>query len=288
MKERSLAAFTLLMQTAVGAFWALTALQGWLSRQAGNETAHRTISLLLIVAGALAALGMLASFVHLGAPRNAWRVLANLRSSWLSREILCTLLFAGGGAVYAGLHWLNFGPAILRLAVANVTSLCGAALIICMAQVYRLRTVRTWDSDMNLRSFFTSALLLGCLTVGALLMITPLQSRPLTVALQALALGVVVLLALQLGFVALWISEMASGSDAARQALAAMTTGRRAAFRVRLALAIVGIFLSGVTLSPWGSAIAGRISFLLAFVVILISEIAGRVLFYEAYAREGI
>ena len=39
MKERSLVAFTILVQMAVGAFWVLGALHIWAARQAGTAAA---------------------------------------------------------------------------------------------------------------------------------------------------------------------------------------------------------------------------------------------------------
>src|SRR5512139_3577988 len=92
MKERSLAAFTILSQMAVGTFWLLSVLNGL-----------GAVKLLILTAIMLVALA--ASFLHLGSPFNAWRAFSGWRSSWLSREVLCAALFTallGGLTLAAG------------------------------------------------------------------------------------------------------------------------------------------------------------------------------------------
>ena len=46
-----------------------------------------------IVSLTLAALGLVASFFHLGRPERAWRSAAMWRTSWLSREVIALPLF---------------------------------------------------------------------------------------------------------------------------------------------------------------------------------------------------
>lgn len=142
--EDSLVAFTLLAQLAVGATW----LQNL--TQSVNTRAMASITAIMLVA-------LLSSFLHLGQPRHAWRALANLRTSWLSREVLAATLFAG-----ALLGVLTTGGRGLGLASAM-----GLALIISMAQVYRLRTVSEWNIQATTASFFATTLLLGGVLHGA-------------------------------------------------------------------------------------------------------------------------
>jgi len=143
--EHSLVAFTLLTQLAVGATWFRSVSAPFNGRAAGVITAIMLIALL-------------ASFVHLGQPRHAWRAIANLRTSWLSREVLTAALFAGTlvGAQAAGGRGLWLADAT------------GLALVISMAQVYRLRTVPEWNDRATTASFFATTLLLGAVLHGAL------------------------------------------------------------------------------------------------------------------------
>ena len=88
-----LAAFTILSQMAVGAFL-LTWLTHLRLRRKTGEAEVRGLCLgTLLAVGPILAVGLALSLVHLSAPLNAWRTLSNVRTSWLSREILFGLLF---------------------------------------------------------------------------------------------------------------------------------------------------------------------------------------------------
>jgi anaerobic dimethyl sulfoxide reductase subunit B (iron-sulfur subunit) len=85
--EMPLVLFTLLVQMAVGMFWAIQ----WMT-----DSIH-LIPYLFV--GACLGLGGFFSFAHLGAKRNAWRAPFHLKKSWLSREILFVGLFGIGWLV---------------------------------------------------------------------------------------------------------------------------------------------------------------------------------------------
>ncbi len=136
--ERSLIAFTILAQMAVGATWFLSLLQPF------NPLALGVITIVMLV-------GLLASFLHLGTPRNAWRAIRNVRSSWLSREVLCAALFTAS----------LVGLMITGGAGAWLADVIGLALIVSMAQVYRLRTVPEWNRWTTTASFFSHDAVVG-------------------------------------------------------------------------------------------------------------------------------
>jgi anaerobic dimethyl sulfoxide reductase subunit B (iron-sulfur subunit) len=148
--EPSLVAFTILAQLSVGTTWTLSLLKQ-LNRGA------------LVGIVVVAFVSLLASFLHLGQPRHAWRALSNLRTSWLSREVLSASLFVLSliGAL------LTDGAGIWA---ANIT---GFALLISMVQVYRLRTVREWNGRTTIVSFFATTLLLGSVVSGTVLAAGP-------------------------------------------------------------------------------------------------------------------
>ena len=112
----------------------------------------------LIAIGGLIGLGGLASLVHLGAPKNAWRAAIHLRKSWLSREILMFGLFGASWLISLAM------PGMGKLPLA----LCGLGLVYSMAMVYRLRSVPAWDTRRTMLAFFVSALLLGGLGLNIL------------------------------------------------------------------------------------------------------------------------
>ncbi len=278
MKERSLVVFTLLAQLAVGVFWVSGALDFW----AGYKTA-------LLAVPVLMALGMLASFFHLGTPLNAWRAFANLRSSWLSREVLFSVLFAGASGIFAALEWFELAPVAVRDAIAWTTALLGLALIFSMANAYRARTVPAWDTWATPISFFTTSLLLGVLAAGAMLTFdTDAPAELIRLTLRRIAVGSIVLLGVQLIVVSLWLARLAGEPGAAARAAARITQDHRLIFGLRLALAVLGMAAAGIGLLPWAASAMMKSATILAFVLVLVSEVLGRMLFYEARERHGI
>jgi anaerobic dimethyl sulfoxide reductase subunit C (anchor subunit) len=145
---------------------------------------------------------MAVSLLHLGRPSRAWRALSHLGTSWLSREILLMALFT---AVWAALFATEAagGPAGLRVGLALVTAVAGVGLVYSMAHVYRLRTVPAWDTVRTTAGFFTTAAVLGGLTVVWVGEIFAYfapggEGRALGVGVAGSALGVVVLAAVRL------------------------------------------------------------------------------------------
>lgn len=115
----------------------------------------------LFVAGAaislgLCALGLLASFFHLGHPERAWRTAAMWRSSWLSREVIALPLFMAGLSAW-GLAHASGWPGTAWLG-ALAALLC-AALFVCTAMIYAsIRFLQEWASPLTLLNYT----LLGC------------------------------------------------------------------------------------------------------------------------------
>ena len=60
-----------------------------------------------LLALALLALGLGASFFHLGHPERAWRTATKWRTSWLSREVIVLPAFMGVVFLYGLAHWLD-------------------------------------------------------------------------------------------------------------------------------------------------------------------------------------
>jgi anaerobic dimethyl sulfoxide reductase subunit C (anchor subunit) len=167
LHEPTLVAFTLLAQTAVGMLWALVATR-WIPAMGPGSSIVASPDIMphapLAVSGALAIAALAVSLLHLGRPGNAWRSLGNLRTSWLSREILFMSLFTVGWAGFFLLEVLGASASIVE-GVALGTGAVGVALVYAMGRVYRLRTVPSWDSVRTTLGFLLTALILGTLTV---------------------------------------------------------------------------------------------------------------------------
>jgi DMSO reductase anchor subunit len=255
VNERPLVAFTVLAPTAVGAFLTLGALDLWATELAGEAAARALTDGLLLAIGPVVGLALLASLLHLGTPRIAWRAAANLRTSWLSREILCALVFAAAGAAFAVLRWTGTGPAALRSLLACAGAVSGIGLVYAMAGVYRIRTVPVWHTPLTTVSFFATALLLGPLAVGTGLVLVP--GTP-----DALVRG-------PLHWIAL-VAAAAFGAELAAAGAGVMHGVRRMLLVAGVALCVV-LLLSDARLAPVLVA---------TFAVALAAQVLGRYLFY--------
>ncbi|MFO1218361.1 MAG: DmsC/YnfH family molybdoenzyme membrane anchor subunit [Burkholderiaceae bacterium] len=113
-----------------------------------------------IVAFALLAAGLVASFFHLGRPERAWRSAAQWRTSWLSREVIVLPAFMAVLALYALLHAAPWSPTLwttaqglsvdLALAVGAAGSVLAFALFVCTGMVYAcMRFLAEWHSPLT-------------------------------------------------------------------------------------------------------------------------------------------
>ena len=290
MKERPLILFTLFIQLSVGAFLTLGGLYFLFLHQAGAAAANALTGSALLAIGPLVGLGMLASLFHLGTPRNAYRALMNWRTSWLSREILFTLLFAGSGAIFAALQWFNVGPFSAHVLVGGFTGLFGIALVYSMARLYMLRTLPDWNASTTLISFFTTTFLLGSLAAGVFLAFQALPAvgpslpaswRLLMVRMALRVLALVWLLLLGAALINPSIVSIFRFKNQRNEVARWMN---------RIMLLRLGFIFSGAGVIGWlvyqqavpsgsGSDLAALS--LAAFGLVLVGEVLGRYLFYE-------
>jgi anaerobic dimethyl sulfoxide reductase subunit C (anchor subunit) len=290
MKETSLVIFTLLAQLAAGLFWILAVVYAWAVRQAGPAAAQPLARDGLLVIVLALGIGLLASFFHLGAPRNAWRTLSNLRQSWLSREILFAMLFAGAILALGMLQWFAWSTPFWRGFFAALAGVSSLGLVVAMSNAYRLRTVPAWNTWVTPASFFVTALLLGALAC-ALLLIGPGQAQTAwgLLAVQRVALWAVLLLGAGLALFALWLAQM-HGSQAAAASFLHIQRRHPILLRLRLVFAVAGLLAASAILLGPGQAnlLQQGAAAILAFGLALLAEACGRLLFYAARVRHGV
>jgi anaerobic dimethyl sulfoxide reductase subunit C len=283
MKERSLVAFTLLAQTASGAYWLLAALHGVIAAAAGLPTADRLMSapLRAVLLGVVLALA--SSSLHLGSPRTAWRACANLRSSWLSREILFAVLFTLGVLTLALLPEDQPLPAMFRSGVAWMSLFFSVALVWSMARIYRLRTVPAWDSRITTGSFFLSAALLGGLAMSTWLSFATDTPRMLWLTAMRLAvLFAAVSIMLQLVLVSLQLGPQPRPRGRGSRGPAPIGQGADWIQAVRVLLLMgAAVMLAGISRFLPDSPLCRGV-LLAAFLMGLASEVIGRLRFYAA------
>jgi len=159
--EWSLVAFTVVGQLAVGIYLFIGGplfLFGATPLETGG-TGGRLV-LLLAVTGFTAAATVLA-FFHVHHPGRAHKIFSNVGTSWLSREILFELVFAGLTALLGFFEWRRIGsPGVIRTLFV-LGGLAGVLFILSMSRLYMLPAVPAWNSPSTPISFLLTSLVLG-------------------------------------------------------------------------------------------------------------------------------
>jgi len=304
VRELALITFTILTQMSVGAFLILGLVHFFVARKAGMEQADRMSDRALLAIGPVIVLAMLASLFHLGNPMNAPRAVTNLSTSWLSREILFTVLFVSLGGVFALMQWRKVASFTVRNVVAWIAALVGLVLVFSMSQIYMLETQPVWNTWATPVAFFATTLLLGLLAMGAVLVANyayvqhqepecaATQCSLLRDAVRWIAVTAVFVLGVELVVAPIYLTSLSVGSSAAQESARLMIQDFGVLLALRLVLAFIGagvfgFFLYQNAVSAGREKIMGNLVYA-AFALVLVSEVLGRFLFYATQVQIGI
>lgn len=307
VSEWPLVLFTILAQMAVGSFVTLGVVQLLARRHTDVKTVDKLSDPTLYAIGPVMVLSIAVAFFHLGNPINALHTIAGIGHSWLARELFFGAGFAILGAAFALCQWRKWLTPMLRQILAAVTAVVGLALVFCMSEVYAsLPTVPAWHSPATPISFFATAFLLGALAVGAAFVIAAaFQRRKATDGesnatvdtltrgtLRGIGVASIVLLAVEFVVIPVYVLSLSQdGSAAAQSSLAALMVGGGAWFAARLVLVALGAGVLGFFLYRTAAKGGDRILAITAssaFVLVLLAEALGRVLFYDSLFHVGI
>ncbi|WP_412851779.1 dimethyl sulfoxide reductase anchor subunit family protein [Ectothiorhodospira shaposhnikovii] len=266
---------------------------------------HGELMTQLGLALALITFGLFSSTLHLHNPKNAWRAVMRVRTSWLSREAVCALSFYPFALIYlwqilrAG---VEVGP--LMMVVGGMALFLALLTVFTTGMIYAsLKTIRQWNTALTPANYLLLGLALGATALAAVHAGFGGRSEGLVL----LALGLLLLAGVMKGLYYLWIREVtgpslntATGFTQARVRLLdqghtagtfltrefGFDPGARRIFRVRLGVFGFGFLLP---LLLMGMVLAGGSSLWLALA--LVSALAGigleRWLFF-AEARHGV
>ena len=275
-----LVAFTVATQLVVGAMVVLAiGMPAASVRFDPVEVEALAGSVLDAVVVLLAAGGAVAA-AHLGSAGKAFKALANVRESWLSREAAAGIVFGLLATAAAIGYRLELGSGSLRHAGVVAAAVAGLGTVYAMARLYMLRTVPAWNTPATPVSFLISVGVLG--------------SAAAVVVLAALSLGLgatdpwleVVLPWVAWSCLALALAQLvvnpASGGFPTCSGMwllnAALGLGGAGLLLGAALLANTGT-ISGAAAGP---AAAG------ASVVLIVSEVIGRIRFYNSFERLGV
>ncbi len=298
LHEWPLVFFTVLAQTAVGAFWAFTLL---LLSDKSKQVEARTHYVMMVL-WVLMSIGFIFSTLHLGSPQRAFNALNRIGASGLSNEIAAGSAFFALGAGYWALATANLLPSswqklpligfIVRL-LGNiesklpafwktlgmiVVSIVGAGFIYAMSKLYMIDTVPTWNSVYTPLSFVLTALLSGSALALTLLNCVKIGERLngllLTVAWLALIAAAVTTYQ-QYGYLSGVSSAIHQALDLVPSFVPVMIT--------RFILILFGLILLTAGMKKRNALIP-----VIGFILIVVGELLARVIFYGLHMTVGM
>ncbi|QPB43312.1 dimethyl sulfoxide reductase anchor subunit family protein [Rodentibacter haemolyticus] len=271
LHELPLVFFTVLAQSAVGAWLVFSVVLSGIKSEKSHAYIHKAMFVILLFLG----LGFIASMIHLGSPIRAFNALNRIGESMISNEIAAGAIFFA----LAGFYWLLALSGKMPIALGNLwrilTALIGIVFMYVMNQVYHIASVPTWNTSLTSWSFYLTIALGGLVLAYALL--TPNQQREyrlkLVPNLFVLALLFAAVIAVYQGFSLQSIHSAIQNAAELVPDYAVMTA-------IRLCLLATAAFILFRTKNT------GLLGF--AVILTLLAEGIGRVLFYGLHMTSGM
>ena len=304
LREWALPVYTILMQLAVGALFVL-----WLIRYlAVSKFSHQEIERImrnpLWVIAITVVVAMGGAHFHLSRPFHSFLAVLNFRSSWLSREIVFSILFFLLTITLLYLTIFQTRRQRLINLIGWLAILMGGALIYCMACIYLIPTQVAWNSTTVILSFYITALMTGCMAIACLIVLdlkfaeikksddVELQVNVIKYSFVGLAVLTIVLVVLSIIIIYIQIRLLAQGDLIARTSLNLLLQLYLPLFMMRLIYLLFASVSLGIAIyriyrlkiTPGSLLMPVYLSCLL----ILIGETIGRFLFYATHIRVGI
>lgn len=305
LREWALPIYTTLMQISAGAFVFLWAIRAGAYRVLDREQVENTLPIPVLIIFSTILAAMIGAHFHLSKPYLSFLALLNIRRSWLSREIAFTVLFflSVSGVLY--LSWGSNRRMGLKTVLGWAATAFSSATIFCMAKIYQLPTQITWNSYTTIIFYFGTVFILGPLSLLVILLMDYRfsQIRNLngvevrqTIIRQFTPWIVATIVAAALLVAALTVIQVVIlqkvDHPSAQMSLRLMLELYRPVLVLRFVLLLAGVSLIVASWrrlrrekTPLSSLIA---PVYLACVLVLVSEILGRFLFYATHVRVGI
>ena len=304
LREWALPFYTILMQLAVGALLVL-----WILRWLGGyrfslKEVNRILRNPLLIISFTVVVAMIASHLHLSRPLYSFHAIRNFRTSWLSREIVFTVMFFLAVGTLLFFSRLRQEQHRLITQLGWLASAFGLTVVYCMAKIYLLPTQLAWNSPIVIASFYVTTLLLGTMTIACLLILDlkfaeiqkadglELHIRVARFALSRLSFAAFFLVAVDIAVTFFQLGQFAQGD-------VTLQTSLRLLFELYMPLFVTRLLLlAGAPL--WMGYAVYRTHRLMSppqellppvyfsCLLILVAEIMGRFLFYATHIRLGI
>lgn len=304
VREWALPVFTILMQVAVGALFVLWLTRAIIGSRLNPSQMDRIIRNPVLVIFLTTVAAMISSHFHLSRPFHSFLAVLNFKSSWLSREIVFTLLFLLTTLLLC--YLINFESDRRKLAwgLGWLANLFGGIVVYCMVRIYLLPTQVAWNSSAMMFSFYVTTLLLGIMTIACLMMLdlkfaeiknawdVGLRTQVIKYSFGWFSTFAFILVIASVIVTYFQIEYLRQGDIAARTSLRLLFDLYLPIFFMRLILLVAAASWMGHTaiqLYRRGAAPQGLIvPVYMSCLLILVAEIIGRFLFYATHVRVGI
>jgi anaerobic dimethyl sulfoxide reductase subunit C (anchor subunit) len=304
VREWALPVYTILMQLAVGAVFVLWLIRALSASKFSPDELNRINRNPILVIALTVVVAIGGSHFHLSRPFQSFLAVLNFQSSWLSREIVFTLLFLLTimGLLY--ITYLRTHQSGLITGLGWIASALGCVLVYCMARIYLIPTQVAWNSTLVILSFYVTSLILGAMTI-ALLMVLDLKfaeikkSDDIELRIQVIKQSFAGLTALTIFLVALGaaitffqVRLLAQGDIVARTSLSLLVELYMPLLIMRFVFLFFASIAMGVAMYRMRQSQLVPQSLMmpvyLSCLLILVGEIIGRFLFYATHIRVGI
>lgn len=231
---------------------------------------------------AAAALSLGTAVLHLGRPIMAWKALRNLKSSWLSREILLFSWFSFTAGAYAALFVadaLGIYPAsnLSRVVSGGIVAFSGIAAVLSSAFIYMVPARPSWATPVTAYRFLATAFILGPALVAYLVNLAGGSSTGLYFVTLSAAAG-------QLLILARHFLHMADETNHELKGTAKLLTQNFSkVFFARLTTLFIGGILLPLVMIRLGGQLSGTQQVAMGGLIaalLIFSEFAGRYLFF--------
>jgi len=303
IREWTLPVYTILMQISVGAHFLLWVIRARAGSRFSPVEMDKVIRNPVLVIWFTALVAMIGSHFHLSRPFHSIFALMNFKSSWLSREIVFSILFFLTTLVVWYLSRYHSNRPKLIAGVGWLGIFWGLLLVYCMARIYLIPTQTAWNSVTVIISFYVTTLLLGCATIMCLLildmMFSEIQHMDASLQVQFVKhsfgglTGVMLLAAAaSLAVVFVQIALLGQGDITARTSLRLLIELYLPLLLIRLLLLVIASLYLAFSVSQLYRNKSTPQSLMmpvyLSSMMIFVAEIVGRFLFYATHIRTGL
>src|ERR1700761_3190790 len=160
----------IIFTTTSGAGYGLLVWYGLTSAFSQAASGRLAALIVLPLALLLVTVGLLSSTFHLGRPERAWRAFSQWRTSWLSREGICSFVTYAPAGLLTLIWLLTPEPGAIAVALGLITVVASLVTIYCTAMIYAsLKTVHQWCNPYVAPNYLALGLYTGALLLAAIL-----------------------------------------------------------------------------------------------------------------------